>query len=109
MNEPFNLREIAKKDTTVAATQGLPDKSSLSFASCLEPRSSLSEIPPYTDKVLLNLLGNAVKFTEKGEMALEIEALDTRSDLAGIRFTVSDTGVGIPGQLEAYLRGFRAG
>jgi K+-sensing histidine kinase KdpD len=45
-------------------------------------------------RVLAILVGNAVKFTDKGEVRIECELLDDRS----LRFDVSDTGVGIPTQ-----------
>ncbi len=47
-------------------------------------------------QVVLNLVGNAIKFTDKGEVALkvQIEAEDGQDCI--LRFTVSDTGVGIP-------------
>ncbi len=45
-------------------------------------------------QVLLNLLGNAIKFTDRGAVTLKVERL-VQSDVAKIRFTVSDTGVGI--------------
>ncbi len=47
-------------------------------------------------QVLVNLVGNAVKFTNTGEVIVEV-ALDTVNDAEAIlRFTVSDTGIGIP-------------
>lgn len=46
-------------------------------------------------QVLLNLLGNAAKFTEKGEIELKIEALDQQEDQTFLRFSVRDTGIGI--------------
>jgi two-component system sensor histidine kinase/response regulator len=46
-------------------------------------------------QVLLNLLNNAVKFTEAGEIMVGIEALELRRDKAVLRFSVSDTGIGI--------------
>ncbi len=61
------------------------------------------DIPPYVHgdptrlrQVLLNLLGNAVKFTEKGEVALEARLEKKIKDTALIHFEVRDTGVGIP-------------
>ncbi|MCM2343390.1 MAG: response regulator [Alphaproteobacteria bacterium] len=47
-------------------------------------------------QIILNLAGNAVKFTEKGHILLDIEPLAVDSEIAQIRFTVADTGVGIP-------------
>ncbi|MFC3909852.1 ATP-binding protein [Legionella dresdenensis] len=47
-------------------------------------------------RVLLNLLGNALKFTEKGNVTLKIESLVEDNDYVRLQFTVSDTGIGIP-------------
>ena len=52
--------------------------------------------PTRLRQILINLLGNAVKFTEEGEVSLGIECLNCREETAEIRFEVRDTGVGIP-------------
>ena len=46
-------------------------------------------------QILINLLGNATKFTETGEIELKIEVLSTQEDHTSIRFAVRDTGIGI--------------
>ncbi|UZD23265.1 PAS domain S-box protein [Algoriphagus halophytocola] len=46
-------------------------------------------------QVLVNLLGNASKFTQKGEIELKIENLETYENKNKIRFSVRDTGIGI--------------
>ncbi len=53
--------------------------------------------PLHLRQILLNLLGNAVKFTEKGSVQLRIEVLDTPRDdgMIGLRFEIEDTGIGI--------------
>ncbi len=57
-------------------------------------------------QVLLNLLGNAVKFTDHGQVALHASATSD-GVLARLTFEVSDSGVGIaPGQLEAIFEPF---
>jgi PAS domain S-box-containing protein len=47
-------------------------------------------------QVLLNLAGNAIKFTAKGEVSLEIKVLETGESGTRVRCEVRDTGLGIP-------------
>ena len=54
-------------------------------------------------QVLINLLNNAIKFTAQGEIGLRI-SLDRQSDeMALVRFRVSDTGIGIPPEVQERL------
>ncbi len=46
-------------------------------------------------QVLVNLVGNAIKFTETGEVSVRAEATEQETEQITIRFTVSDTGIGI--------------
>ncbi len=47
-------------------------------------------------QILTNVLSNAIKFTEKGKVQLLVEVIDQTNDLYQIKFTISDTGIGIP-------------
>jgi two-component system, sensor histidine kinase and response regulator len=47
-------------------------------------------------QVLVNLVGNAVKFTEQGEIVLDVERESESEDKVCLRFTLTDTGIGIP-------------
>jgi two-component system, sensor histidine kinase and response regulator len=49
-------------------------------------------------QILLNLLSNAIKFTAHGEVALKVEVDAEDHDTRIIKFTVSDTGIGIPAE-----------
>lgn len=59
-------------------------------------------------QVLLNLIGNAIKFTERGAVTVSVEEIGTRGtrDTAYLRFSVRDTGIGIPRDQQS--RVFRA-
>src|SRR5262245_58801716 len=60
-------------------------------------------------QVLLNLVGNALKFTEEGEVVARVEAAGDPAPEGevGLRFTVRDTGIGIPpDKQEAIFRAF---
>ena len=47
-------------------------------------------------QILINLTGNALKFTEKGQIGLTVELLRDLGDRALVKFSVRDTGIGIP-------------
>ncbi len=62
-----------------------------------------SEVPdilvgdaPRLRQVVLNLVGNAIKFTESGEILLQVESADNVDNETTLRFVVADTGIGIP-------------
>jgi CheY-like chemotaxis protein len=54
-------------------------------------------------QALLNLVGNAVKFTEHGRIEVALDRLPGRNAAFGLQLTVSDTGAGIPAELLAEL------
>lgn len=49
-------------------------------------------------QVLTNLIGNAIKYTEKGEIGITVEAEKSDKNSVSLRFTVTDTGIGIDSQ-----------
>ena len=58
-------------------------------------------------QVLTNLLGNAVKFTESGEVELSIDLIGQSQDDLQVRFTIRDTGIGmIPEQIQTLFKPF---
>lgn len=48
------------------------------------------------NQILMNLVGNAIKFTNSGNVTLKVEITDRKEDRVQIRFSVADTGIGIP-------------
>ncbi|MFT4060339.1 MAG: ATP-binding protein [Legionella sp.] len=60
-------------------------------------------------RILLNLLGNAIKFTQTGSITLAIECLHKDSTKSHLKFSVSDTGIGIPeeAQTQVFNRFFK--
>jgi CheY-like chemotaxis protein len=52
--------------------------------------------PTRLRQIVVNLLGNAVKFTAEGEVVIQVQTEDVAGDEVVLRFAVRDTGVGIP-------------
>src|SRR3989344_308728 len=92
----FDLEELLTEIREILETQAR--KKGLGFEIRLE-----GSVPRYvpTDRlrlkqVLLNLLGNSVKFTQSGRVVLTVDRTETKNaDLTGLRFLIEDTGVGI--------------
>jgi len=54
---------------------------------------------PYRlNQVLINLIGNAIKFTEQGSVTVNVDLQQRTAEQVDLRFTVTDTGMGIPAE-----------
>jgi len=96
----FSLPDLLEKVTEMVEGRAREKSLALVFEVAANVPVSLVGDPTRLRQVLLNLMGNAIKFTEEGEVSLRVTSeLDSTVPTA-LRFTVSDTGVGIPpGQL----------
>jgi PAS domain S-box-containing protein len=94
----FSLNDLLEKVTEMVAVRA--HEKGLELVCEIAPKvpTALVGDPTLLSQVLLNLLGNAIKFTESGEVAIRVTP-DADSTVPGVlRFTVSDTGIGIPGE-----------
>ncbi len=66
------------------------------------PRNLVGD-PGRLRQVLLNLVGNAVKFTARGDVAIRVSAPSVTESQATLRFEVRDTGIGIPSEAQPRL------
>ena len=93
----FNLHELVAN--IIDSFQNRADKVGLALS--LEVQASVPEVV-FTDvkwitQILNNLIGNAIKYTEKGSVLLKISSQgEEQNDMHAVRFSVIDTGRGIP-------------
>ena len=92
----FSLNDLLEKVTEMVAVRAHEKGLALvcEIAPAV-PRDLIGD-PTRLRQVLLNLLGNAIKFTEFGEVALRVTPDGDASVSGALRFTISDTGIGIP-------------
>jgi PAS domain S-box-containing protein len=93
---PFDLRECVESALELVAP-GAADKA-LDLAYVLDPEAPEALIGDAARlrQILLNLLNNAVKFTERGEVVLTVDAEPLSDGRHRVHFAVRDTGIGIP-------------
>jgi signal transduction histidine kinase len=99
----FNLRENLEGTMKPLA---LPAREkNLKLALEMNPTVPESVIgdPLRLRQVVLNLVGNAVKFTAHGEVVLEVSREDGSGNQANVHFMVRDTGIGIPEEKQAAI------
>ncbi len=93
------VREAIKTLAAMAHQKGLDIKASI--ASDL-PQDMLGD-PTRLRQILLNLIGNAIKFTERGSITVEAGVERRADDEITLRFSVTDTGIGIPSDKERFI------
>ncbi len=92
----FSLRAAIEQSAAEFAAQA--SAKGLEFVSSIAPSVPERAVgdPARLRQVLANLVGNAVKFTERGRVAVTAELVSHTRDELRLRFTVRDTGIGIP-------------
>ncbi len=100
---PFNLEEILGNITNVVGMQA--EKKGLEFIFRVDAKISQHLVgdPLRLGQVLMNLAGNAVKFTEQGEIVIAVGIEDQREDEITLRFSVRDSGIGLPPEQISHL------
>ena len=94
----FDLREVIDKTSEMMALRA--DEKALELGCSVAPDVAVDLIgdPNRLKQVLLNLIGNAIKFTEKGQVVLRVIRDPDVKEPGALRFMVSDTGIGIPAE-----------
>jgi PAS domain S-box-containing protein len=92
----FSLREIVDETMNVMGLRAT--EKSLELASRIDPKTPdrLVGDPARIRQVLLNLVGNAIKFTDHGEVFVSVQMESSTMNEVVLHFAVSDTGIGIP-------------
>jgi PAS domain S-box-containing protein len=92
----FEIRDLLGNTVKTLALRG--DKKNLEMIVRVSPKvpKVLIGDPMRLRQVVVNLAGNALKFTEKGEVILDVELESVNGEEARLHISVSDTGVGIP-------------
>jgi CheY-like chemotaxis protein/HPt (histidine-containing phosphotransfer) domain-containing protein len=92
----FDLRTVMEETAEILAIKA--HEKNLELISHVDPALNylVKGDPGRLRQILVNLAGNAIKFTEKGEILIEAIAHDQNKDFVAVSFQVKDTGIGIP-------------
>ena len=94
----FNLR--ISVDSTMKALGVRADQKHLELAYSIAPDVPAAVLgdPGRLRQVIVNLVGNAIKFTERGEVVVHVDKVSESGGEVVLHFAVSDTGIGIPAE-----------
>lgn len=101
--EPFDLKKLV---TETAKSMSLRAHEKDLELRCDLPSNLPNSVrgdPGRLRQVLVNLLGNAIKFTERGEVVLSLAVVIGSDGKQEIEFTVQDSGIGIPKEKQALI------
>ncbi len=105
--QPFNLRDCIEDSLDLIAAAAVEKRLEISYL--MEDGLSPAFMGDVTRlrQILVNLLNNAVKFTEAGEIVLSVSGQPVAEDNYLLEFSVRDTGIGIPpDKLDRLFRSF---
>jgi len=92
----FGLSEFLGRLRSLCLPQATEKQLTLCIDSDIALPAQIHGDPGHLLQVLLNLMQNAIKFTEEGEVSLQVRLVDQDAGNLRVRFSVRDTGIGIP-------------
>ncbi len=92
----FDLRTVVENTTSLLAVKTKSEQVELFCHIKPDVPTSLTGDPGRLRQILTNLVGNALRFTSRGEIVLRVECLDSNETSAELEFSVQDSGIGIP-------------
>jgi PAS domain S-box-containing protein len=92
---PFSLRDAVEDAVKLFATRADAKRLELACHILPDVPDALVGDPGRLRQVLVNLVGNAIKFTESGDVIVDVKATNVTDAEAVLEFTISDTGIGI--------------
>ncbi len=102
-SEPFDLADTVLNACRTTAIKAHQKKLELACFIAPSVPCELIGDSARLRQVLLNLLGNAIKFTETGEVILQTDLESASGSEVELRFSIADTGVGIPEEKQASI------
>ena len=96
----FQMQALVDGVMNMFRTQAAQKNIALSDSVATDVPPMLTGDPARVRQVLINLLGNALKFTERGSVTLTVDCIDEGRQL---RFSVRDTGIGIAKELQSVI------
>ncbi|MBO4904878.1 MAG: DegV family EDD domain-containing protein [Lachnospiraceae bacterium] len=102
---PVTYKSMDMISEVVGLFREMTEKSGLQFL--VEISSSLPATLEADDvrirQILINVLGNAVKYTKEGSVSLQVECREESDDIVNVIYSVSDTGIGVKKENMPYL------
>jgi len=92
----FRLREVLDEAMKVVSWRAIPSVLKISCDVRPDTPDHLMGDPNRLRQIVINLVGNAIKFTTQGEVALRVWPESVTDHQSVLSFSVSDTGIGIP-------------
>jgi two-component system sensor histidine kinase/response regulator len=92
----FDLRDLVSDTLRTLALRAHSKSLELAFEVAPDVPEALNGDPIRLRQILVNLVGNAIKFTQQGEVLTTVVVEPGEGDDVVVRFAVSDTGIGIP-------------
>jgi PAS domain S-box-containing protein len=102
---PFLLRDTVEGSVRLLAPSA--EQKALEFACRIAPDvpDGLIGDAGRLRQIVVNLVGNAIKFTDQGEVTIDVAVEGTSTDAVTLRFTVRDTGIGIDADQQSEIFG----